>query len=137
MVIMEQPRLCIASKTENLILVEKLIEQVCELHKISEDNYGNILVALTEAVTNAIQHGNKNNPEKTIDIIFKSKNDKLTFIIEDQGEGFDFSNLPDPTDPENIEKPNGRGVFLMRHLADNVEFDENGRRVHLQFLLAN
>lgn len=134
--LMEQQKLRIASKCENIILVEKLIEDVCEAFNINEDNYGNILVALTEAVNNAIQHGNKSNPDKSIEIEFTPKDNSLLFIVEDEGEGFDFDNLPDPTDPSNIEKPNGRGVFLMRHLADNVEYENNGRRVHLKFNLS-
>jgi serine/threonine-protein kinase RsbW len=130
---MEDQKLRITSRSENIQLVEKLIEDVCEVHNVSEDYYGNILVALTEAVNNAIIHGNKCNPDKMIDISFTSKQDFLTFVVKDQGEGFDFTNLPDPTDPENIEKPNGRGVFLMRNLADKVEFSDNGRTVALNF----
>jgi len=130
---MEEQKLRITSRSEDIQLVEKLIEDVCEGYNVSEDYYGNILVALTEAVNNAIIHGNKCNPDKTIDIHFASKQDQLTFTVKDQGEGFDFTNLPDPTDPENIEKPNGRGVFLMRNLADTVEFTDNGRTVALNF----
>lgn len=126
-------QLKIASKSENISLVEKLINDVCKNFKISEDHYGNILVALTEAVTNAIQHGNKYNPEKSIDILFDTKKDAISFTVKDQGEGFDYNHLPDPTDPENIEKPNGRGVFLMRNLADKVEFFDHGRTVCLNF----
>lgn len=133
MVLMEDQKLRITSRSENIQLVEKLIEDVCEVFQVSEDYYGNILVALTEAVNNAIIHGNKCNPEKVIDITFTSKEDQLTFVVKDQGEGFDYNNLPDPTDPENIEKPNGRGVFLMRNLADKVDFDDNGRTVALNF----
>ena len=136
MVLMEDQQLRITSRSENITLVEKLIEDVCEVYRVSEDHYGNILVALTEAVNNAIIHGNKCNPEKTIDIAFTSKEDCIVFIVKDQGEGFDFDNLPDPTDPENIEKPNGRGVFLMRNLADKVEFSDNGCTVALNFRIS-
>src|SRR5882762_1186819 len=123
MIVMEKKMLKIASKIENLTLVEKLINDICSELKVNEDHYGNILVALTEAVNNAIQHGNKGNPEKTIDIkLISSGEESLSFTIEDQGEGFDYHNLPDPTAPENIESPNGRGVFLMKNLSDKVEF---------------
>ena len=110
-----------------------MVEDVCDLFNIPEDHYGNILVALTEAVNNAIYHGNKADPEKTIDISFKCKNNQISFIIKDQGKGFDPSALPDPTNPENIEKPHGRGVFLMKNLADKVEFQDNGCCVVLTF----
>src|SRR5437868_14913757 len=116
----EHQKLSISSKSENIVLVEKMVEDVCELYNINEDNYGNILVAITEAVNNAIYHGNQANPKKNIDIFFKSFPDHVSFIVKDEGSGFNYSNLPDPTNPENIEKPNGRGVFLMRNLADNV-----------------
>ena len=125
----------LSSRPENLFLVEKLVDDVCDLYNIGEEKYGNILISLTEAVNNAITHGNKGNPIKEIDISLKSSFRELTFSISDQGEGFNFNDLPDPTAPENLEKENGRGVFLMKQLADKVEFTENGRIVELTFLL--
>lgn len=135
---METQDLQIASVTENLNVVESLVDEVCEEFRINEDYYGNILIALTEAVTNAIQHGNKYDPKKNIRLSFIPKEKELAFTIKDEGDGFDFNNLPDPTDPKNIEKPHGRGIYLMKHLADEVEFSEDGRTVQLKFsLLAN
>ena len=125
----------IESIADNLRLVERLIEDVCEVYNISEDNYGNILIAVTEAVNNAIAHGNENNPQKKVQIGFENGDKKLTFSVSDEGKGFDFTSLPDPTDPENIDKLNGRGVFLMKHLADKVEFNQNGKEVLLTFNL--
>jgi serine/threonine-protein kinase RsbW len=133
MVLAENQKIRITSKAENIILVERMIEDVCDLFNISEDFYGNILVAVTEAVNNAIYHGNQANPTKNIDISFKSANDYVSFIIKDEGSGFSYDTLPDPTNPENIEKPNGRGVFLMRNLADKVSFEDNGSKVILDF----
>lgn len=133
MVLAENQKIRITSKAENIILVERMIEDVCDLFNISEDYYGNILVSLTEAVNNAIYHGNKANPNKSIDISFKSHPDRVSFSVKDEGPGFNYNSLPDPTNPENIEKPNGRGVFLMRNLADNVTFEENGSKVILDF----
>ena len=125
----------IESTAENLRLVERLVEDVCEIYNVNEDNYGNILIAVTEAVNNAIQHGNKGNPKKTVQIGFENGNKKLTFMVSDEGAGFDYESLPDPTDPNNIDKINGRGVFLMKHLADKVEFNNNGKEVQLTFVL--
>ncbi|HEX8514966.1 MAG TPA: ATP-binding protein [Bacteroidia bacterium] len=133
MVLAENQKIRISSKAENIILVERMIEDVCDVFNISEDYYGNILVSLTEAVNNAIYHGNKANPNKSIDISFKSHPDRVSFSVKDEGPGFNFNALPDPTNPENIEKPNGRGVFLMRNLADNVTFEDNGSKVVLDF----
>ena len=74
--------------------------------------------------------------EKKFSVKCVYKEEGLTFTVKDQGPGFDYDNLPDPTDPENIEKPNGRGVFLMRNLADEVIFEEDGRVVELNFNLS-
>lgn len=135
MVLAENQKLLIPSKSENIVLVEKLVDDVCDLFDIKEDLYGHILVALTEAVNNALQHGNKINPAKNIEVTFKVKDNKLFFTVKDHGPGFDYSNLPDPTDPKNIEKPTGRGIFLMKHLSDNVSFEEKGTKVVLEFNL--
>jgi serine/threonine-protein kinase RsbW len=128
-------KLKIDSSADNLRLVERLIEDVCEIYNVSEDNYGNILIAVTEAVNNAIYHGNKGNPGKSVQIGFENLDKKITFTVSDEGPGFDYKNLPDPTDPKNIDKVNGRGVFLMKHLADKVEFNNDGKEVLLTFVL--
>ncbi|MFT5183993.1 MAG: serine/threonine-protein kinase RsbW [Flavobacteriales bacterium] len=121
------------SHTENISIVEKLVDEVCETYKIKEDFYGNILISLTEAVNNAIVHGNKLDPEKNVSVSFSALDSKLRFVITDEGPGFDYDNLPDPTAPENIEKPNGRGVFLMKNLADTCSFKDDGRIVEMEF----
>ncbi len=128
-------QLTFPSKAENLNQVEVLINSVCKDFEVNEDYYGNILIALTEAVNNAIHHGNKSNPNKEVRINFHADGSVLKFTVEDDGPGFDFDNLPDPTDPQNIEKPHGRGVFLMRNLADEIEFDKDGAVVIMSFNL--
>lgn len=125
----------IPSSSENIRLVERLVEDVCDVFNVNEDSYGNILIAVTEAVNNAMHHGNKGNPNKHIKIGFESSNEKIKFSVTDEGQGFDYNNLPDPTDPANLDKPNGRGVFLMKNLADSVEFNSNGKEVMLTFNL--
>lgn len=128
-------RIDIPSKRENIVIVEQLIDKLCKEHNIHDDFYGNILISLTEGVNNAIIHGNKLDPDKDVALHYTVNSDKLSIIIEDQGPGFDYDNLPDPTAPENIERPNGRGVFLMKNLADEVEFKEEGRVIELSFNL--
>lgn len=123
----------ISSNTQSLRLVERLIEDVCQVYGVNEDCYGNMLIAVTEAVNNAIHHGNQDNPEKAVRIGFESDENKLTFSITDEGPGFDFSNLPDPTDPANLDKVSGRGVFLMTQLSDAIRFEQNGTKVILSF----
>jgi serine/threonine-protein kinase RsbW len=79
-----------------------------------------ISLAFIEAVSNAIKHGNENNPEETVQISFRMDQDKLAISVKDCGSGFDLECVEDPLDPENLMKPCGRGIFLMRSLMDRV-----------------
>lgn len=126
-------RIAIASRVENIAIIEKAIDDICAKLDINEEHYGNVLIAITEAVNNAINHGNKQNPDKEVVVEFSTKGKTLICKVSDQGPGFDYENVPDPTSPENIEKPNGRGVFLMRHLSDDIEFHDNGAVVEMNF----
>lgn len=130
-----EERVTISSSITEIAKVESLIDKVCESNNFSEDNYGNVLIAVTEAVNNAIEHGNMSDSNKEVVVDCVADGKSLKFSVKDEGSGFDFNNLPDPTDPENIEKPNGRGIFLMRNLADRVEFFENGSKVEIEFNL--
>lgn len=121
------------TKIQSLTIVEQIIEDIRNVHGISEEIYGNILVSVTEAVNNAIRHGNKMNEELPIDFSFTQTETEYLFTIKDQGVGFDFDNLPDPTHPSNIEKPDGRGIFIMKNLSDKVEFLDNGSQVIIHF----
>ncbi len=123
------------AKAENIHLAEKLIDEACARYSVHESLYGNILIALTEAVNNAIHHGNALDPAKQVLLGYVMEGNKATFIVSDEGPGFDHEHLPDPTDPQNIEKPHGRGVFLMRALSDSVEFSDNGATVAISFNL--
>ena len=129
-------RIDFPAKAENIALAEKLIDEACARHNVHESRYGNMLISLTEAVNNAIHHGNRLDETKSVTFGYQAKEDSLVFMVQDQGPGFDYDNLPDPTDPQNIEKPHGRGVFLMRALADKVEFADLGATVILSFGLA-
>ncbi|MEO8087940.1 MAG: ATP-binding protein [Bacteroidota bacterium] len=125
------------SQPDSLGAVERMIDDVRTKYNISEDTFGNMLVAITEAVTNAIYHGNGGDAAKKVQVKYALSNHHLSFTITDQGPGFDFYNLPDPTAPENIEKECGRGIFLMKHLTDQLIFSDNGRVVELNFKLVN
>lgn len=124
--------LSIPSNFDAMPKVETLIDSVCFKMGVGE-SFGNVLIAVTEAVNNAILHGNKN--RNNAQVFIKTAQDEATFCfsVEDEGIGFDFSSLPDPTAPENLEKENGRGIFLMKNLADEVEFENNGKRVVIYF----
>lgn len=125
--------LSIPSNFEFMPKVETLIDTVCFKMGVGE-SFGNVLIAVTEAVNNAILHGNKNRDNAKVFIKSAEDSGSFCFSIEDEGIGFDFTVLPDPTAPENIEKENGRGIFLMKNLADEVEFENNGKRVNIYFL---
>jgi len=125
--------LILNSETKSLLTLEKWINKLCETHAISSEKYGNILIAVTEAVNNAITHGNLSVVDKKTQVSYGINEKSLSFYIKDEGSGFDFENLPDPTDPENIETPNGRGIFLMRHLSDEVVFHNEGSFVEISF----
>jgi serine/threonine-protein kinase RsbW len=126
----------LVSTPDSLTVVEKKIDEVTKEANVNEGIYGNVLIAVTEGVNNAIHHGNKSNPEKNVDIDIEINTDnQLVFMIKDQGDGFDPEALPDPTDPANIEKPHGRGVFLMQQLSDEIEFEDEGRTVIIKFTL--
>ena len=113
--------------------MEKLVDELSSEHNISADVYGNILIAALEGANNAILHGNKLDENKFVNISVKLDETKLRITIEDEGTGFDYKNVPDPTAPENIENVNGRGIFLMEKLSDHIEFTRNGATVELEF----
>ncbi|MCC7233155.1 MAG: ATP-binding protein [Bacteroidia bacterium] len=125
------------SSPDSLSVVERMIDEVRSKYNVSEDIFGNMLVAITEAVTNAIYHGNHSDPRKKVLVTFSHNDHLIVCTITDEGTGFDFYNLPDPTAPENIEKECGRGIFLMKHLTDQLIFSDNGRVVELNFKLTN
>ncbi|NBC84441.1 MAG: ATP-binding protein [Bacteroidetes bacterium] len=125
----------IPSKLENLRTIEKMVDDISTEHKINSDIYGNILIAALEAANNAILHGNQLDEKKDVRVQIMIEEDILKLRIEDQGKGFDYKNIPDPTAPENIENVNGRGVFLMEKLSDKLEFFDEGATVELEFNL--
>jgi serine/threonine-protein kinase RsbW len=129
--IIEQVKL--PSDFASLVEVENLIDKVCADLGVQEDAYGNVLIAVTEAVNNAIQHGNEENSNLFVDVAVGNNETEFCFRIKDEGIGFDFNSLPDPTAPENLLKESGRGIFLMRNLADEVEFDGEGNSVNIYF----
>lgn len=126
-------KLSVPSELSSVSIVESLIDRVCGSLGVHEDAYGNILIAVTEAVNNAVIHGNCFKSDVDVDVEVLDVDDRLCFTIKDKGKGFDFSNLPDPTAPENIEKENGRGIFLIKNLADELIFDDGGRVVNIYF----
>jgi serine/threonine-protein kinase RsbW len=125
--------LIISSKIENISLIENLIDETSVELSLVADLYGNLLIATIEAVTNAIIHGNKLDETKNVKVQISLVGNKLCVQISDEGKGFNYENVPDPTKPDNVEKPDGRGIFLMKNLADSIEFEEKGAIVNMFF----
>jgi len=123
----------IASKIENLVIVENLVNDLSEVYKFDSDVYANLLVGVTEAVNNSIVHGNKEDESKFVTLNYESTDKFILFTISDEGKGFNYYTIPDPTLPENIEKEEGRGIFLMNNLADEVVYNDLGNEVSLKF----
>lgn len=123
----------IPSKLESISVVELQVENLKSQLDIEDAIYGNMMLAVVEAVTNAIEHGNHCAPDKQVTFETYKNTRSLKFMISDEGEGFDPNCVPDPTLPENLEKPCGRGVFLIKRLADLVVFHNQGRTIELQF----
>ncbi len=121
------------SEIININKAEKFVEEINEEYNLSEKVFGNILISVTEAVNNAMLHGNKLDKTKTVTLEYQLTKKDITFKVSDEGQGFDFENIPDPTLPENIEKSHGRGVFLVKNLSDEIEFLNNGAVIEFKF----
>ena len=130
---MKSIRIEVPALSENIRMIESFIDNAKEKFLLNDDIYGNIMIAVTEAVNNAIKHGSSSDSSKNVLLSLAVDDSLLRFRIEDQGHGFDYDHLPDPTAPENLEKPGGRGIFLMKHLSDEVKFLDGGRVVELSF----
>lgn len=125
----------IPSTLKHIQQVEDHILHLKKELKINDCLYGNMHLAVIEAVTNAIIHGNQMDESKTVILKCVPEQKTITFIIKDQGEGFDVDSIPNPTLPENREKLGGRGVFLIKYLADKVSFENNGALLKMTFQL--
>ena len=132
---MKSIKISIPSLIENIQVIESFIDNAKEEFEINDDMYGNIMISVTECISNAIVHGNQRDSSKLVHLELQMEPGLLRCSIEDEGNGFDFNQLPDPTDPENIEKVGGRGIFLMKHLSDEVKFEEGGKKTVLSFYL--
>jgi serine/threonine-protein kinase RsbW len=128
-------RLTIASRLELLALVHALIEGLARQYDLDEETAGALQIAVIEAGTNAIQHGNAFAEDKSVTFEFSVGSDGIVVQVDDYGKGFDPSRVEDPTDPSALLNPHGRGLFLMRSLMDDVTFDtraDHGTRVRLR-----
>ena len=127
------------SKQSSLDRVEKLIKNLRKKYNIPQEIFYNILISVTEAINNAIVHGNKHNPDKFITFEILSGPNQVLFKIKDEGEGFNPAEIDDCTATENLLKDSGRGIFIMKSLSDIFEISssENGTIFTLCFKYGN
>ncbi len=121
------------SKPESITLLEALIEKIADKHNISEDTFANMMTCLNEIAINAIVHGNKLDESKKVIVNAEVEPKRVIWTVTDEGPGFDYDHLPDPTAAENIENLTGRGVFIVKQLADQCVFNSRGNEVELHF----
>ncbi|MCQ2229496.1 MAG: ATP-binding protein [Bacteroidales bacterium] len=125
----------LTSDLQNISIVEKLINNQAVACKLNTEVYGKLLIAVVEALNNAIVHGNNMDKDKKVKVAFEIDSEKIEYTISNEGESFDPESVPDPTSPENLENEGGRGVFLIKNLADEVHYSDEGRTVTMRFNL--
>ena len=111
-------------------VIEELLQQLSAMHWSEHDVFG-IHLAAEEAIVNAIKHGNQYDADKEVHVLIKLSPSQLYLRIEDEGEGFDPDELPDPTEDENLDRASGRGVMLMRYYMSDVQYSDRGNRVEM------
>jgi serine/threonine-protein kinase RsbW len=124
----------ISSALDNLDLIQTLTDCITDYMSFDEDSAHWIGMSVRESVTNAIQHGNKLDLSKKVDICFEIAPDQLSISVRDQGNGFRADEIPNPLDGDNLLKPSGRGIFYIRTFMDEVEFrslSQGGMEVHM------
>lgn len=127
--------LVISSDLENLGKVRIFLEKVFAESNFDFSHFNYVYLGLSEALTNSIIHGNKNNPCKQVRIVVNCTHNEIFIEIADEGEGFFHELIKDPTSLENIRNENGRGIFLMRHYAEQVDYFDGGRTVKIKYNL--
>jgi len=134
---MDKLEFSITSEIGNITKVENFIEYIVDIYNVEPTVFGKINLSVIEAVNNAILYGNKQDPTKQVLFNVYEEEGKLHVMVKDEGEGFDYSYIPDPTTPKNVDKDAGRGLFLMKTLSDELIFEDNGSKVTLVFNLEN
>jgi len=134
---LEQKTLKLKSIPESIHQVERLIEEICDDYNLNHNYLGCVTVALTEAFTNALEHGNKKDPDKLITVDFQKSSTGLYFHIKDEGNGFDFKSFPEMKDDGKEKVFPGRGLFLIKTLADDVNFNSTGNEIEMGFKISS
>ena len=129
-------QLTMTSDPKNIHRVEEFLLKVSSAFHIDEEKLGSLLVVVTEAVNNAIIHGNKRNPSKKVVVTCTRRGKILAIKVRDDGKGFNPDTIPNPIHEDNLLRETGRGVFLMRQLMEEVHFNANGNEVTMKMKLS-
>jgi serine/threonine-protein kinase RsbW len=121
----ETTELELESQIESIARAAEVAAQVVRRFGFGDEAAFGVDMAVREAVTNAVLHGNRQDASKTVEIKFRGSNQLIEIIVRDRGEGFDLSSVPDPTDPQNLLKASGRGILFMRTFMDEVEYERH------------
>lgn len=127
--------LILKSEYEEVEKVESLLNDLQSALEFDDDFYARLMLTVSEAATNAIVHGNKLDPSKKAVLIAESNGSTLTISTTDEGDGFEPEEVASPLEEDNLLKPSGRGVFLMKEYADKVTYMDGGRKLVLEFHL--
>lgn len=119
-----QANLILASRFENIEVAEHALLDLCRRAGCATDVEYWLVTAVREAVANAVRHGNRQDPSRKVKLEYRVENSTIRICVEDEGDGFDPADVPDPTDPANLLRPSGRGIFYMRQFMDRVDFSQ-------------
>jgi len=128
-------RVLIPSRLDALVRVERIARCIAAKLRLSKDQYDNLAIAVTEAVGNAIIHGNRQDPSKRVEVTARLGRDRVEVTVRDQGPGFDPSQIEDPLDSCNLMKEHGRGIFILKNLMDEVAFDFSDKGTAVRMVL--
>jgi serine/threonine-protein kinase RsbW len=134
---MVKKTISLSSTPSSILELEGYLHEILDEFRICEAKFPEILISLTEAVNNAIIHGNKYDSNKIVKVECKSQQNGIYFRVKDEGKGFDPNAVPDPTSEELIECCGGRGVLIIQTLADKAAYTNNGNTLELYFNLAD
>ena len=124
-------RLALPSLMHSVYILDAVISEIVKRMEFNEETSEQVILAVTEAGTNAIKHGNKNDANKLAQFQFIVNPNKLTIVVQDQGTGFDRKNIPNPLHPANQFRGNGRGLFLIEACMDNVTYEASGTVIRM------
>jgi len=122
----------IKSDVTELKKVENFLIDIFKEYDLEQKYFNKIYLCISEAVVNSIKHGNKNDQNKKVSININYEVQEINIMIEDEGNGFDFNNITDPTSKSNLKNESGRGIFIIKTLSDKIEYNEKGNRIQFK-----